>query len=603
MITDTPRLLLLLVDIVGYSKMPSVKQRAAVEHLRSIWESLNPGKVLALLKPPTSPISIGDGFIFCGQDTPEVVDFFLRFIVAEVEKQRKLPPVDQYSTRFALHAGECFVLKDNVLGHPMNELARVASCALEGQVLASKAFWKRLRHYHDANPDSLQFSLDDICYDAYLVKFKHDTWIVRGLELELEGGSKEDRTVLNLLFPPNTSLTTFELGNPWPPDNSISYTGENNYHARFQFSRSNFIFRSEEELFLYHCTKNNEKLMCLAFGSHYVRLPFAIEYAATPEVPLLLTDTIATNFEPKEEKLLEQLTVQGRIHRRESAYEDNELLCLRYLDLKEDVNCHGINLHITKCNYRHYLATNLAVDWFPRDGTHKIRKCLRDELTHVPGLPNLNNPELTNPIGVSAWIVSKDRKVLVQSRAAAGLHSNVSTPSISVSAVADWADRLQLPSVGPHGPLPSDERLQQLLSRLPVSTDRAIVRETVEELKIFPQKLSSIEFLGIAREFWRLGKPEFFYLIRVNENYPELRRLANEAGCSWEHLGLNVESFQLVGDKPSDWVDQLLERLVTISYNPISKAGLFFLICYGLGANRPGPLGTGGQTWTLRHSV
>lgn len=601
----TKPLLLLSVDIVRYSKMSSIQQLKVVESLRATWEKQDPKGCANLLRPPVSPISIGDGFIFCGYDSSEVAEFFLYFIIEEIKKQSNLPPKDRYSTRFALHFGECFVLENNILGHPMNELARILSCALEGQVLASKAFWKRLLHYHDTKPDSLMFSLDDICYDAYVVKFKHDRWIIRGLQFELENGSIEDRTVYNLLFPPNSSLnnTKFEIGNSWPPNNSIWYTGDNNYHARFQFSRNNFIFRSEEELFRYHSSKYNEKLMCLAFGPHYIRLPFTVEYVITPEISVSFNEIIIQDFQPREEKLLERLTIEGRLRRGERPYDDNELLCLRGFTVKQNGRHHELNLSLAKCNYRHYIATNLTPDWIPKDGPYRMSACLRDMLTREPGLPDLSNPDLVNPIGVSAWIISSDKKVIVTRRAIAGLHSNVNTPSISVSAVVDWTDTSPLPSVGPYGPLPSDDRLEELLGRRPSSVDRAIVRETVEELKIFPQYLRSVRFLGIAREFWRLGKPEFFYLIETNKDYSEIRKLAVEAGCKWEHLGIDNESFQLVGNTLPDWVEQLLERLVTVPYNSISQAGLFFLICYALGANLPGPLGTGGQTWVLRHST
>ncbi len=607
MLTETRQLLLLLVDIVGYSKMPSWKQRASVEHLRATWEALNPLMVHGVYGPPLSPISIGDGFIFCGTDAEQVAEFFMRFIVREVRRQHDLDAGQKYSTRFALHAGECFVLEDSglILGHPMNELARIASCALGGQILASRRFWMRLRHYHDANPHSLTFSLDDICYDAYWVRFKHDEWIIRDRDLRLEDGSMDDRTVHNLLFPPNSSLNdlTFEIGDSWPPNNSVWYTGDNNYHARFQFSRNNFIFRSDEELFRYHCSKYNEKLMCFAFASQYVRLPFTVEYVTNATTPVSFSELEVTDFQPKEESLISQLAIEGRARRAERPYDDNELLCLRGLDVKLDANRHELILNLGKCNYRHYIASNLAPDWIPKRGLHRVSRCLRDALAQKPGLPELSNPELVNPIGVSAWIISSDRKVIVQKRATAGLHSNVATPSISVSAVADWADALPLPTVGPHGPLPSDKQLKQLLRRNPISVDRAIVRETVEELRIYPQYLLSCKLLGVAREFWRLGKPEFFYLIETEKGYSEIRGLAEQAGCAWEHKGIDRESFQLYGTEPSSWVDQLLERLVTVPYNPITKAGLFFLICFGLGANSPGPLGTGGQTWVLQRNA
>lgn len=123
------------------------------------------------------------------------------------------------------------------------------------------------------------------------------------------------------------------------------------------------------------------------------------------------------------------------------------------------------------------------------------------------------------------------------------------------------------------------------------------MRETVEELAIPSGDLESVVFLGMAREFMRLGHPELFYLIRTNRSFDEVREHVGKATDSWEHKGIDQVSKKLLGGGSEEWAQEILLDLVTEPLNPISKAGLFFLIAYWLGPSRPGPLGTGGQTW------
>ena len=291
------RLLLLLVDVVGYSRMDSSKQVEVVKHLRSTWDGMRPRQNGRMLRPPLSPISIGDGFIFCGEDDPESAEFFLSFIVKQVQAESRLPDDQRYATRFALNEGECLLDQRLVLGHPMNELARLAACAREGQLVASNAFFQRLQHYVDVAP---LLPLREIYFDKFLVYFKHDRWNETAVIPQLAQGGNKDRIVYNFLLPAKEGLNTasFDIGNALPPENAIWYTGENNYHHRYQFAGAGFMLRSEQELFRYHCTAFNEKLMCLAFRSHYVRLPFTVEYAAHPSIRCYFLDVPAPRFYP-----------------------------------------------------------------------------------------------------------------------------------------------------------------------------------------------------------------------------------------------------------------------------------------------------------------
>ena len=130
-----------------------------------------------------------------------------------------------------------------------------------------------------------------------------------------------------------------------------------------------------------------------------------------------------------------------------------------------------------------------------------------------------------------------------------------------------------------------------LVQRIPGAIDRMIVRKINEELAIPYKELESVKLIGCAREFERLGKPEFFYYVKSKWNSDKIKSSAKLAVDAWELKGTTGANF-IAGSY------DLIELLMTKAFNPISRAGLFFLAAYFMKKeDRPGPFGVGGQDW------
>ncbi|MBM3301716.1 MAG: hypothetical protein FJY85_17420, partial [Deltaproteobacteria bacterium] len=127
---STGRLLLLLVDVVAYSRMMSIQQLQSVRLLHDVWREAGCPDAKGMFSPPRSPISIGDGFIFAGEDKASVAEAFFNYIQSLCTRLDALPQQDRFSVRFAAHSGDCWIIEDNILGSGVNDLCRFAQCAV-----------------------------------------------------------------------------------------------------------------------------------------------------------------------------------------------------------------------------------------------------------------------------------------------------------------------------------------------------------------------------------------------------------------------------------------------------------------------------------------
>lgn len=575
--TVSKPLMLLLVDIVGFSKEAGPRQLELVESVLETWKALDPRSVPELLQPPQAPISIGDGFIFCGEDSLGVLNIFFDFVFEERRKQRDLASRHQasYATRFALHAGECFVITNNVIGHPMNELFRIAACALPNQLLVSKAFWDRIEVHFDQYEDQVHFPPHRLFYDEYLVRYKHDNWIISGRELALRQGDEDHRTIRNVIIPSaDVECGEYLVGNRSIPRNVLHFTSRNNYHHIWLPNGTRYQLRSEEELFRYHC-KRDSPVAAVCTGATFLRLPFTILCKAKCQAPPLIVEVIKQA--PANQGCLTSL-------RHFSAMKEPEEMFI---------------LHVGQCSQEQYLKTNLSPDWCPNEGPYSRATPLRESLMAAPGLLQFGTDQIANAIRVSALVMSSDKCLLATLERSATSVRGEAQLNLHVSGLVEWkctqavtrdddalgilADSsLQRLLAGPPEPMPPEPISigRAVPRRDPVSIDRAVLRVVTQQVGIRPSQINQLHFLGIVRDHLLLGAPTAFYLVETNVELSQVLEVLRASHPECISQETENASLQLRGDRSAQWPYQLETTLLTYPFEPLSKVGLALLASY-----------------------
>ena len=178
----------------------------------------------------------------------------------------------------------------------------------------------------------------------------------------------------------------------------------------------------------------------------------------------------------------------------------------------------------------------MASNFIPDRKIHMQETC-RDELWDIvhKKLPPLHHERLTNHLGVSAIVLTDIEVPIIIHRRGIRYHSFSGTwaAGVSGSVIAEdfgnlhqnFAPRIfraDPQTFGPgeqieFGSLTPNELINKLEGRTALlPTDRAILRLCWQDLKLTCKQIHSILLIGIAREFRRIGKPEFFYLIRTS---------------------------------------------------------------------------------------
>lgn len=538
---------LIMADIVGYSKMSQQKQFESVEYLLNTWMDASPSAGGITL--PT-----GDGFIGVlpphnGGAPVNLLDFIVEVLGSALDGSHS------FQVRFGLHFGLCHPVligekridfsadsPNNFLGYSLNYLARLVGCAGPGQIIASDSFVSSLEptihvapHYH-------------IWRDAFVAAFKGDD-VSFGFDGKSEirpsmrGGQNvaEDKRLVHSLVLERNGV---KFGAVSVPHDSVFYTGNNNHHDRLAVNRTNFQRVSDVELFQLY--RSEERIPVVFDPPFFTRLPFKLLYVRGEDgqfAPVMQDETqvdwrISTDWV---EDVFGELT------------QNDTLCCLTGFNRVSSPSGFEVRMSYAKCTYKDALATTISPDRCP-DGAlssslRRDRLREREAQRAAYTLPQLDSPNLTPDIGVTAIVFSGDGFPIVQRRANKNLHSNIDTESASVSGGVDWKDwddlsiDLKIPTKSGEERIVTHHEMRMLCGAgrkvkdlLP--TDRAILREAAEEIGLFPSEIRMIELVGIAREFRRLGKPEFFYLIWTNLTLGAVAKEADlYATYAWEYGG------------------------------------------------------------------
>jgi hypothetical protein len=184
-----------------------------------------------------------------------------------------------------------------------------------------------------------------------------------------------------------------------------------------------------------------------------------------------------------------------------------------------------IELLVTVVKYEDYARTNLCLDALDSPQSTTLRRRLHQNGT----LDDLVNSKLGNSLGVNALLFTADGKLIIQkrSRKVAELPNQLGP---SYSGVTNMDD-------APAG------------SAIPL-VEFSIFREGREELGFSPDAIAheSVRFLGVTRELVRGGKPELFFVSRLNLTRNEILKNWSSA---WDKFESKKIIFHDFGDLPS----------------------------------------------------
>lgn len=203
----------------------------------------------------------------------------------------------------------------------------------------------------------------------------------------------------------------------------------------------------------------------------------------------------------------------------------------------------GLNIYISKATYFAYLGTNYSMDVKPKGWSKSLRESFHKEGALKP----LSESLFANHIGIGVLVFTSDNFLILQQR-------NVQKVSIyggelapSVSGASEFKDFS----------FSGESYLMNFIKR-----------EAEEELgiDIYDFDRSSIRLLGIVRELNRGGKPEMFFMARVNIDYDELMAKASDVRDSWERediTGVEIDP-DVDTQKPWEHRDEIDKTLLNI---------------------------------------
>ncbi len=181
----------------------------------------------------------------------------------------------------------------------------------------------------------------------------------------------------------------------------------------------------------------------------------------------------------------------------------------------------GLEIFISKATYFEYLGTNYSMDLKLKGWS----KSLRESFHKAGALRPLSESLFANHIGIGVLVFTSDNFLILQLRDVKNVSIYGGEVAPSVSGASEFKDF-------------SLTRQSYLIN--------FIKREAEEELGIdvYCFEKDSIRLLGIVRELNRGGKPEMFFMARLNIDYDELKAKASDVRDAWERediMGFEID--------------------------------------------------------------
>jgi len=260
-----------------------------------------------------------------------------------------------------------------------------------------------------------------------------------------------------------------------------------------------FLTLNSKELTSFY---KNERTLSVQLSDQLFQIPASILIEPTEEtslskekVRLVLNDE---TFEISKE--IDSFTAPMlKLVRNNKHLYDGCVISLRGFNIKND----NLILKLTKASYFDALATNFSMDYRPKNRSQSLREFVHGESRK---LCDFNNSYLVNHIGVGCIVETADGFLVAPRRSKKYVSSRSNTLSISVNAVLEFHDLVR----------PKGGTIKF------IDITKVIARESFDELGIH---LDNFLFLGMIREFWRGGKPEFYFYSRSNKSLRDIQNL------------------------------------------------------------------------------
>ena len=175
-----------------------------------------------------------------------------------------------------------------------------------------------------------------------------------------------------------------------------------------------------------------------------------------------------------------------------------------------DVGSHSIKFYCRPVSYENVCRTSFCLD--ARES--KEASSLREQIHRDGTVGTLDKSELANALGVNCILLTADNRLVMPMRSRrVVINPNLLSPSYS----GDF-DFTDVPSGG--------AELRQV----------HILREGFEELAIRPGEIEAdhIQFLGLARDLLRGGKPSLYFSAKTNLSAQQLLEKHKDAHDRWE---------------------------------------------------------------------
>ena len=187
---------------------------------------------------------------------------------------------------------------------------------------------------------------------------------------------------------------------------------------------------------------------------------------------------------------------------------------------------------LKKSRFLKYAATNCSADLRLRNDTDRSWTTVRDEFEPGPRLHALPDTQAGNVLGVNLLVVTKDSQLILKLRQPGGVAHRIGELDSSGSGAIDLRHDLK-----------DNSKVRGIVARGAV---REFRDEVGEDIPIDGE----VEFLGLCREFSRLGQPDAFFFARTPFTFEKVKE-------EWEKRPREHEEGKLIPrpfkpDEPKD---------------------------------------------------
>lgn len=178
---------------------------------------------------------------------------------------------------------------------------------------------------------------------------------------------------------------------------------------------------------------------------------------------------------------------------------------VRLMDVRISPDLSTVTCILKKSGFFKYAATNNSADLRLVNDIDKSRTTIRDIFEPGPRLHELSETQAGNHVGVNLLVLTKDEQLILTRRERKGVAHRIGELDSSGSGGIDLEHDLK-----------DNREVRDIVAR-------AAVREFWHEVgKDIPIE-GEVEFLGLCREFSRLGQPDAFFFAKTSSTFRKVK--------------------------------------------------------------------------------